>query len=244
MIHKSNLNSSLKKFDQSYLNLRKKEDRIFNIEDIKQLPDVPITHIHYSEWMKRKHTFEMFISYLKNKEVNSICDLACGNGWFLNKLAFMFRTAVGIEVNELELNQAAKVLAKHDNIKLYLGDVFDLQLDEKFDIITVNAAIQYFNPLNKIINKLLDLLTDNGELHIVDSPFYRDEKESLKAKERSEDYYKKNGAEELNNFYHHHNLSQLKKFNYKIMYDPYTFSNKIKRKISPQSHFHWIKIQK
>jgi len=242
MIHKWKLNKSIKEFDQAYLEVRTKEDRIFQPTEIENLPDVPSDHIHYSEWMKRKHTFEMFNKYLGENDFKTILDLACGNGWFLNKLASRFEKVVGIEVNELELEQAEKILDKHNNTSLHLGDIFKIKLDEKFDLITINAAIQYFTPFEKIVNKLLSLLSKNGELHILDSPFYLNKTESKLAKKRTQSYYSQNGAPGLSAYYHHHNLIDLKKFKYEILYNPNSISNKIKRKLRPISPFFWIKI--
>jgi len=242
MIHKKTLNSAFRKFEEAYLLLRKREDRIFNVQEISLLPDLPENHTHYSEWMKRKHSYELFSEYINQKEYKSILDLACGNGWFLNRLSSRFDRIVGVEVNELELDQAEKVLQNHEDLSLHLGDIFQLNLNETFDIITINAAIQYFQPFQAIINKLLTMLNKDGEIHILDSPFYPDEDESKQAKMRSEKYYAENKAAVLSDFYHHHTLKDLKKFNHDILYNPLSFSNRIKRKLNPQSPFHWIKI--
>ncbi|MEI9943399.1 MAG: hypothetical protein WDN26_04195 [Chitinophagaceae bacterium] len=44
--------------------------------------------------------------------------------------------------------------------------------DRQFDIIIFAAAIQYFPSLAGIINTALDLLKEDGEIHIIDSHFY------------------------------------------------------------------------
>jgi len=243
MIHKEKLNSDLEKFDEAYLRLRKSEDRIFNVEEIGRLPEVPKNHIHYHEWLKRKHSFEMFSEYIDKSQFNNMLDLACGNGWFINKLASKFNNITGVEVNAFELEQAEKVLQKHNNTSLHLGDIFELKINELYDVITVNAAIQYFDPFEKIVNRLLSLLTKDGELHILDTPFYQNHHASKLAKERSDKYYAQNDEPSLSAFYHHHNLLDLQKFNHEILYNPFSLTNKIKRKLKASSPFYWIRIK-
>jgi len=242
MLNKRLLSNELKQFDQAYLDLRKREKRIFELHQIEKLPLVDNDHIHYKEWKKRQHSFLMFSNYLKQKNFTSICDLACGNGWLLNQLAPRFNRVVGIEVNEFEIHQAEKILDKYKNTDLYLGNILDLNLGEKFELITINAAIQYFNPLEIIIKRMLDLLTPDGEIHILDSPFYKNKSDSKLAKARSKSYYSDQGSESLSDFYHHHCLEDLQAFTYKLMYNPNTISNKIKQKLKHCSPFYWIKV--
>lgn len=242
MLNKKILNHKLKEFDQAYLDLRKRENRIFELHEIERLPKVGSDHIHYQEWRKRQHSFSMFTEYVNHMNFKSICDLACGNGWFLNQLASEFNRVVGIEVNDFELHQAEQILGKYKNVDLYLGDIFELNLDEKFDIITINAGIQYFHPLENIIKRMLDLLTPNGEIHILDSPFYKNKADSELAKARSKSYYTNRGSESLSRFYHHHCLDDLQSFNYKLMYNPRSIINRLKKSMKVQSPFYWIKI--
>ena len=56
------------------------------------------------------------------------------------------------------------------------------------DIIIINAAVQYFPDFKRLLEKLLTLIKENGEIHIIDSPFYSEMKWTM-PKRRTIDYY-------------------------------------------------------
>lgn len=105
-----------------------------------------------------------------------------------------------------------------------------------FDIITINSCIQYFDDFRKIIDTLNSKLTENGEIHIIDSPFY-ETKEINIAKKRTFDYYNKIGFPEMAGHYYHHNSNDL--FDFHVLYTPK--NTKIKRLFRvADTPFQWV----
>lgn len=215
-------NNLPKKFAQLYISVRIKENRVLSDKQLLQLPNAPLSNTNFKEWQVRKKSAHRFLNYLSNrKSVDTILDLGCGNGWFSNLIAKSFPSikVTGLDINEVELKQANKVFQK-DNLQFAFGDIFSSQGDNfknKFDLIVLNACVQYFSDFLNLISRIITFLKPNGEIHIIDSPFYK-KNEVAKAKHRSIKYYTKLGFPEMAENYFHHSLENLKDF--EILYQP------------------------
>ncbi|MBF04131.1 MAG: SAM-dependent methyltransferase [Flavobacterium sp.] len=202
--------------ETAYIAVRAKENRILTDNEVAQLP-----FLKTKEWPTRTKSCSRFISYLTTKNNNlNILDLGCGNGWFSNQLASVSPNhfVIGLDVNSLELEQATRVFKKK-NLQFVYGDIFKIPHSflEKFDIIVLNGVIQYFSDFDIVISTLQSFLKPNGEIHIIDSPFY--EKEEIQnAKKRTRDYYTNLGFPEMANHYFHHTYPKIS--TYKILYKP------------------------
>jgi SAM-dependent methyltransferase len=160
---------------------------------LKQLPVIDKKHPHYQEWIMRKKSDLRISDYLGNKKPDKLLEIGCSNGWFTNLCSKYVKTAVGIDVNLRELEQAALVF-NGPHIYFAWWDIFsENPFTENFDIIVLNAVVQYFPDLERLFNKLNKLkqhLNPGGEIHIIDSPFYLETAISS-AKLRSDEYYQK-----------------------------------------------------
>jgi ubiquinone/menaquinone biosynthesis C-methylase UbiE len=147
-----------------------------------------------------------------------------------------------VDVNLVELKQGRKVF-NSEKLNFIYADMFSSEIAKaSFDIITVNAAVQYFPDLKRLLKRLTDLICENGEVHILDSPFYF-KNDAVNAKKRTMEYYSSIGFKEMAENYYHHTWDELSEFKFEIRYQPSSISNKIKRLISKaDSPFQWIKI--
>lgn len=231
-------------FPADYILLRKKENRVFTDETVRSLPDIAADHPMKKEWDIRKHSLQKLIGYLREKKsVERILELGCGNGWLSHRLAISLPARVyAMDVNETELTQGSAIFNKIENLNFILGDVFSFDhKQQRFDIIVLAASIQYFPDFTRIVKKLLTLLEQGGEIHLLDSPFYDIDHLSA-ARKRSAEYFSLLGFPQMKEHYHHHAWHSLKEFNCEILYDPATIINRIKKHILPMSPFPWIKI--
>lgn len=208
-------------FSGLYLKVRGHENRVLTDDQLKQLPYATTDNFNWKEWQRRQKSAMRFVDYLNRKNSPlQILDLGCGNGWFTNLLAQTKPddNIIGIDINPDELQQAARVFTSL-HLRFVYGDIFALQhvFSNQFDIITINATIQYFGDLQKLKALLKSFLKPMGELHIIDSPIYS--RNALDAaKQRTENYYRNLGFPEMTKYYYHHSFDELKEF--KIKYRP------------------------
>lgn len=229
------------KFEKSYLQARSQEGRVMSIEEIKQLPQLT-EHPLEKEWKQRIRSTKRLLSYIERDSPINVLDIGCGNAWLLYKIAPKVQQADGIEVNLKELEQATQVLADFQNVELYYGDIFMLPLKRKYDMIILNAVIQYFPDLKELLIHLQACLSEKGSIHILDSPIYTTQGVS-KAKTRSDAYYESIGCDNMKNYYFHHNWAALEGFKYQVPYNPNTYFQRICRKGGyVDSPFPWVKI--
>jgi len=229
-----------KDFEQMYLASRKQEYRIYSDEQVLQLPSIEPTHIHYYEWQVRKRSVLRLIRYLEKKNRPlSILEAGCGNGWLSGWLSVVnHSTVTGMDINKTELNQARRIFRTRPNIHFVEGDLRTIEFGKKFDLILFAASVQYFPVFEKIIRQSMNLLNPAGEIHIMDSPFYKDG-DLEQARRRSHLYYDSIGHGDMAEFYFHHRFDSLKSFNHKILFNPTRLKNRIFRKKDP---FPWIRI--
>jgi SAM-dependent methyltransferase len=228
-------------FEELYLRVRKKENRIYSDDEVLHLPDISPGHPNYKEWQLRKRTSHQLTRYLTSKSRQpDILEIGCGNGWFSAKLAGMTTGLVtGIDVNRAELEQAKRVFSGIQNLEFLPGDLQDeMSGAHQSDIIVFAASIQYFSSLNNILNAALNRLKPGGEIHIIDSPFYK-HAGIASAQQRSAAYYEAIGFPEMRKHYFHHCIDDLQPFNFTILYNPDLLIHRIQKNKNPH---YWIRI--
>lgn len=240
------LSPELKQVAEDYLAVREKEGRLLEDMVVATLPETDPKNPLYQEFRLRTLSAARLRKWLDQKEPDGrILELGCGNGWLLHYLIRNSeRTGMGIDINRPELEQAAAVFDK-DPILWVLGDVFDPLFPDQFvDTIIVASAVQYFEDLPKLIDRLLELLRPGGTIHFLDSHWYR-KSEQNSASERSLEYYHEKGVPEMAQHYHHHSLDDLNNYQWEMEYDPQALKNQLYRKLGRLTNpFPWIIIRK
>lgn len=229
-------------FKRLYFSLRQKEGRIYSDEEVTKLPEISETQPHHDEWQARKHSYRQLLKYLINKDrPMKILEVGCGNGWLSAKLSTIPSvTVTGIDINIEELEQAKRVFRNIQNLEFLFCNLQDEILkNREFDIIVFAASIQYFSSLQDTLKDVLDHLKPEGEIHIIDSPFYK-QNEVAAARQRSQIYYESIGFPEMTDHYFHHCLDDLKSFKNKILYNPGSITRNLWKNKNP---FYWICIQ-
>jgi len=227
-------------FEEQYLALREKEHRLYSDEQVALLPEIDPSHPLSKEWEIRKRSSRQLMQWLISKQKRlDILEIGCGNGWLSAQLAKNVGNKVtGIDVNETELLQAKRVFDGINNLEFQNCEIESLA-GQKFDVIIFSASIQYFGDLSKIISTALDLLQPKGELHILDTHFYK-RSELEHAKKRSIDYFNSVGFPGMSEYYFHHSIDELKNFNYKIIHNPNFIIHQLMKNKNP---FYWIVVQ-
>lgn len=229
-------------FEKLYISTRNREKRTCSDEEVANLPAVAVSHPHFKEWVTRKHSCDRLVTYLqaKNKPLN-ILEIGCGNGWLSFQLSRIRHSRVtGQDINFTELQQAARVFNRNTKIRFIYGDIFSGVLQQRqYDVIVFAASIQYFPSLSKVITLALQHLSPTGEVHIMDTHFYK-EAELTAARQRTESYYWSLGFPEMAHYYFHHSLGDLSPFRFKLLYNPAALLHKL---LPRKSCFPWICIK-
>ncbi|HWZ13963.1 MAG TPA: class I SAM-dependent methyltransferase [Mucilaginibacter sp.] len=227
-------------FGDLYIEVRRKEKRVLSDCQVMFLPDIEPSHIYFDEWQLRKRSSKRLIAYLEKKnQPLKILEIGCGNGWLSSKCAAIAGSEVtGIDVSDEEITQA-KRLFKKDNLEFRL-DSFDPEKFSggKFDIILFAASIQYFPSVKTILCDALSCLSEKGEVHILDSHFYK-RNEIQGAAKRTKDYYSALGYPEMAAYYFHHAIDDLDEFNWEVLANPRGIYNKFTKR----EPFYWIVIK-
>ncbi|HKI79506.1 MAG TPA: methyltransferase domain-containing protein [Ignavibacteriaceae bacterium] len=233
--------------EKLYIELRKKEHRLYTNEDLRLLPYVQINHHHIKEWKVRKRSAEKLVQYISRRKDLSILEVGCGNGWLSNLLSEKTNNNfTALDLNKTELEQAAEIFPGNRRLIFVYGNIFENIFDpENFDIIVLAASVQYFEDLDKLIKQLFHYLKKDGEVHILDSYFYN-ENQINEARVRTKNYYNSIGIPGMIEYYHHHGLNKLSNYNYKILNRISFFISSIIRKLtgSGRNVFPWILIRK
>lgn len=113
----------------------------------------------------QKRMAERLISFIKNKQPESILEIGCGTG-FLTKFAtkeLSFKKYLAIDIVE---DCKTYIEAINKDIIFTPQDVetFLENSDEKFDLIISNATLQWVENFEGTINQLKNRLNSNGEL--------------------------------------------------------------------------------
>lgn len=225
-------------FEQLYVKVRDHENRIHDDEFVKQLPNTPATHPHHKEWNIRRWTLNKILKHLENKSIDNLLEIGCGNGWLTHHMSEFSKNTYGLDIGKLELEQAARCFGT-ENTHFVCCSELELLPKEHFDVIVFSASIQYFQLDATLWNVLKSLLTPQGEIHLIDSPFYKKE-EIDQAKLRSRFYFESIDCAEASVYYQHLTWDALPS-GFKLHYAP----NRLLRKINPnQSPFPWIIIEK
>jgi ubiquinone/menaquinone biosynthesis C-methylase UbiE len=233
-------------FEERYIALRSKEQWLSSDEELAVLPAVSPSHPHYREWNIRQRSAQKLVQYLQIKQTPlRILEAGCGNGWLAHLLAGVPGcTVTGIDINNTELLQAKRVFGKQANLIFSTGDIRQgIVKKARYDIIIFAASIQYFQWLGEIVHAAFDVLAPGGEVHILDSPVYYPG-EKKEAEDRSAAYFRQQGFPEMTEHYFHHTKNELGPFNYKYLYNPYSWKQQLLPALitGPKNPFPWICI--
>jgi hypothetical protein len=214
-------------FSDLYIQVRKKENRIYSDEEVRELPYLK-THLHNKEWKLRAKNAQLLQNHFRKNYPDGIkiLEMGSGNGWLAHFLSQIPNSTVtGIETTEYELEQAKRVF-QTKNLAFHAKKLTDIQFSD-YDIVLFAASIQYFQYPKDIFNFIF---TQNCEANIIciDSFWYKNEQEAIQAKHRSQKYYSELGFPEMAQYYYHHTTDILKPYNIHILNKQFFYKIKLK----------------
>ena len=104
------------------------------------------------DWIRIKIINDCF----KEKNFKNGIDIACGEGYLLNKLNFI-SSKCGVDISKNAINRAKN---KYPHINFYVGDPFlEFEINEKFEFISCFEALYYPSSLKERKKALKNLIT-------------------------------------------------------------------------------------
>ena len=97
-----------------------------------------------------------FLEYLKNKEdVKSVLEIGCGIGTYPIEFKKYFdkKDYLGIDIG----NPAIEYCKQNSNFEFMCGDIIEMELDKKFDLVFSHAVIDHVYDIDAFIKKIVNL---------------------------------------------------------------------------------------
>lgn len=114
----------------------------------------------------QKHMTQRLGEFIQNIPVDStgsVLEIGCGTGFLTEYLSQNLRYERYV-ANDIIPECADYVEMISDEIEFLEGDVDELKIDEKFNLIVSNATLQWSHNLPRVIKNLNGMLSDNGIL--------------------------------------------------------------------------------
>jgi ubiquinone biosynthesis O-methyltransferase len=135
--------------------------------------NMPSPSIEYA-WRKTKKLLQDEVLKIINKSKRniSICDIGCGNGALLIRLAETTRKLPfqinyqGFEISKPFVNYASQAV-KFKNLSHISFNYFDIEknnLTDKFDVIICSEVLEHLHEPKKVLKKIYQYLNPNGYL--------------------------------------------------------------------------------
>lgn len=115
------------------------------------------------------YTKENYRKYVMEKDFQSVLDIGCGNGKFIDM--FLDRPGaevVGVEKQEVVFEKLNEKYKDNERVTILNEDILDIELHKKFDIINIIYMLFYLTHEEKLIlfSRLKELLSEDGSIII------------------------------------------------------------------------------
>ncbi|GEM_PF-4810043 len=136
------------------MNQKQREEITLYLEDNPSFYDFSSDRI--LEWSKDYNFLE---KYLKPQieEGMKVLDIGCGHGKTLSAISDTIKKGYGVEIDDKRYKMAINENKDNPNIEIIKGDVSDVPVDEKFDIVFTERG-----PAAAIIDNVREWVTEGG----------------------------------------------------------------------------------
>jgi 2-polyprenyl-3-methyl-5-hydroxy-6-metoxy-1,4-benzoquinol methylase len=142
--------------------------------DLREMWDPKIApHI----WNQYHHQLGLYRQLVRNLRPNSILDVGCAQGTLALLLAEAGYKVVANDIR-VDFLEYAKSRYEHGDIEFVAGNVFEVQLTQRFDLVFANQIIEHLVYPTEFLRQLSDLLNPGGHV-IVTTPNHSYFKNSL-----------------------------------------------------------------
>jgi len=126
--------------------------------------------------LESKNLFRRLIEKMRLKEIiklaqfqkdDVVLDLGCGEGFLISLMPNLPKKIVGVDISNIALNRAKKILKGKRNIELHWGDAENLEFPNgTFNKIICSELLEHVPRPKKVITEIHRVLKNNGLLII------------------------------------------------------------------------------
>lgn len=108
--------------------------------------------------------------WLGDKINSTAMEFGCGTGLITFNLRNKFKDIMMVDNSTGMIEEVSKKIKNQNlnNIRTWCGDINEIDDKNKYDVIYTSMALHHIVNINKILEKLYNLLSLEGELYIVD----------------------------------------------------------------------------
>ncbi|MBI2543607.1 MAG: class I SAM-dependent methyltransferase [Candidatus Aenigmarchaeota archaeon] len=111
-------------------------------------------------------TRNILLRFLKLNKNDTVLEIGCGPGKWTKLISEKCGKMVAVDISEEMINEA-KRYCKNKNVRFIHGDIAELNSNKKFDKIVAIRSIEYIPDKDKMFEKIMSLLKDNGKIVII-----------------------------------------------------------------------------
>lgn len=107
------------------------------------------------------------------KNVKSLLDIGCGNGWFVHMAARQKIKAYGCDLSPKKVEAAERAAREQglaDYCGWFAGDIFRMELPEKVDLISAHGSLHHFPNLKEALPRLVEKFLKPGGIMLFVEP--------------------------------------------------------------------------
>lgn len=94
----------------------------------------------------------------------SVLDVGCGDGFFMRRLARLGYRAIGIDVSELAIDLARRVLAAHPHCEVHCTPIESFGPDAHYGLVTCGETLEHIEDDRAFLHQIQRLMRPGGTL--------------------------------------------------------------------------------
>lgn len=152
------------------------EDRIIQLiftNKSKDYTDVMLKEYNWSVYYHLTNIRENLLNWYPFPPESSVLEIGCGMGAITNMLCERCRKVTAVELSKKRATATVFRCRDKDNLEVIVGDMMDIEFQEKYDYITLIGVLEYqgsssdfSNPYIEFLKKIKGLLKPGGKLLI------------------------------------------------------------------------------
>jgi len=163
-------------FVRQYRVVRDREGRRnVSADEYRQLPAVPSTAPHATDWSVRRETYRHLLGHVLacGPGPSTVLDVGAGCGWLAHRLARLGHQVVALDVLDDDQDGLGAVRHYDTPIVAVQADFDRVPLaSAQFDLVVFNGSLHYAPDPGTTLMHAHRLLADGGTLAVMDSPMF------------------------------------------------------------------------